>query len=352
MTPIRSIRCATLLILAGISFPTGNFQFVYGQPSIRHFVFVERERERIKDAAILETAQISGAQIKYTWRELEPKKGEYHFEEIQEDLAFLKSRGKELFIQLQDVSFDSSRILVPQYLIDEPEYKGGANPQYTIMDSAESDYRIDGWVARRWDEHVAGRFHALLTQLGREFDGKIEGINLPETSVEFGRTGRLYPSGFTTAIYRDAILANMKALKAAFPRSVAIQYANFMPGEFPHHSDRRLLRDVYDYAKQIGAGVGGPDLLVYEKAHMNNSYGLIRECSGLIPTGIAVQWGNYEHINPRTGKKSTIPEMYDFARTTLKVCYMFWCTQEPYFSRDLMPFLKSGAGNSTIRREP
>jgi len=34
---------------------------------------------------------------------------------------------------------------------------------------------------------------------------------------------------------------------------------------------------------------------------MNNSYGFIDESGGVIPTGVAVQDGNYEHINPKTG---------------------------------------------------
>jgi hypothetical protein len=40
----------------------------------------------------------------------------------------------------------------------------------------------------------------------------------------------LFPKGFTPEAYRDAVMTNMLALKRAFPRSVAMQYANFMPG--------------------------------------------------------------------------------------------------------------------------
>ena len=36
-------------------------------------------------------------------------------------------------------------------------------------------------MARRWDPPVQERFHKLLLALGKEFDGKVEGINLPET---------------------------------------------------------------------------------------------------------------------------------------------------------------------------
>ena len=30
----------------------------------------------------------------------------------------------------------------------------------------------------------------------------------------------------------------------------------------------------------------------------------------------------------------------DFAENYLKVDYVFWCTEEPYFSQDLIPFLQ------------
>ncbi|HEY5915338.1 MAG TPA: hypothetical protein VJA21_32550 [Verrucomicrobiae bacterium] len=61
--------------------------------------------------------------------------------------------------------------------------------------------------------------------------------------------------------------------------------------------------------------------------------------SGAIPSGIAVQDGNYEHRNPKTGRRATIAELFEFAAQYLKVNYVFWGTQEPYYSKDLLPFL-------------
>jgi hypothetical protein len=335
--PLRMLAALVLLSIHPFN--------VEAQTAIRHFVFVDRERDRIHDPLFLETKQIAGAQVKYTWRELEPRKSEYHFEAIEEDLEFLKTHGKALFVQLQDVSFDSTVILVPPYLGEDPQYNGGADPQYVFEDTSEMKYRIDGWVARRWDPKVAGRFHQLLRALGKRFDGKIEGINLPETALDFGEKGRLCPRGFTPEGYRDAIKKTLKVLKESFPTSVTILYANFMPGEWLPWTDHHYLRDVYEYAKEIKVGTGGPDLLVVKKSQMDHSYSLIRECGGIVPTGVAVQWGNYEHVNPQTGKRVTIPEIYDFGKNYLKLRYIFWCTQEPYYLRDVVPFLRSGPGN-------
>ena len=85
--------------------------------------------------------------------------------------------------------------------------------------------------------------------------------------------------------------------------------------------------------------MGGPDLLPYKPGQMKHSYPLIRESDGSIPTGIAVQFGNYEHQNPQTGKRVTIPELLEFATGYLKVDYLFWSTQEPFYTEQLIPFL-------------
>jgi hypothetical protein len=172
-------------------------------------------------------------------------------------------------------------------------------------------------------------------ELGRRFDGQIEGINLPETAVDFGESGRLFPQGFNPGVYRDAVLTNMMVLKRAFPRSVAMQYANFMPG------GQLNLQSVYRWAKELKLGVGGPDLLPYKPGQMRNCYPLIRESAGAAPSGIAVQDGNYEYRNPKTGQPVTIPELVDFATQYLRVNYIFWCCQEPYYSQKLLPLLRA-----------
>lgn len=196
---------------------------------IHHYVYFNRDREHISDSSFLGTKAFEGAQLKYTWRELEPEKDRYNFSDIQKDLDFLSSNGKKRFIQLQDVSFDTSIINVPSYLLMDKEFHGGATHQ--IETAGNGQAVAVGWVARRWDPAVQGRLHKLFSALGSRIDGKIEGINLPETSVEFGENQRLFPQRFSFDHYRDAVITNMRALKKAFPSSVAMVYANSMPGE-------------------------------------------------------------------------------------------------------------------------
>jgi hypothetical protein len=161
------------------------------------------------------------------------------------------------------------------------------------------------------------------------------GINLAETSVGVGGTGKLWPKGFTREIYRDAIITNMKALKRAFPKSIAMVYANFMPGGRPY------LEAVYKAARESNVAVGGPDLLPFRPFQRSNSYPLIRESAGKVPTGLAVQDGNYADVNRETGKRATIADILKFGSEELNLDYIFWCTEEPYYSQELIPFMRS-----------
>ena len=323
--------CLVVLLMAGSAFAAADVHF---------YVFFNRDRERISEDTFLNTKAIEGAQLKYTWKQLERRKDSYDFNDLQHDLALLDSKGKKLFIQIQDASFDPAIVPFPRYLLDDPQYNGGADKQYDISGDDEEHAKPAGWVARRWDPAVRERFHKLLLALGKEFDGKIAGINLPETAVDFGESGRLFPKGFTAAVYRDAIISNMEVLKRAFPKSVTMQYANFMLEE-KDDTDRAYLRSIYQKAAELKVGVGGPDLLPYKPGQRRHSYPLIREYAGRTPTGIAVQDGNYGYENPKTHKQVTIPEMVAFGTEYLKVNYVFWCTEEPFYSRDLMPYLQA-----------
>jgi hypothetical protein len=309
---------------------------------VKHYVFFGMDREKLIDASsFLDSKSFAGAQVAYSWNQLEQGRDGYDFSIIREDLALLAAKNKRLWIQIQDVSFSEKYIFVPRYLLRDPQYNGGADKQYRykLVDNVETDVTVLGWMARRWDPVVQDRFHKLLFALGKEFDGKIDGINLEETAFEVGETGKLFPKDFTFEKYRDGIITNMKALKQAFPRSVVMEYANFMPGEWIPTGDKGYLRSVYKAAKDLGVGVGGPDLLPYKPGQMKHSYPLIRQLAGVVATGIAFQDGNYKYVNPKTGKRVTIAEVIEFAEDYLKVDYIFWCTEEPFYSQELIPFL-------------
>lgn len=313
----------------------------------KNYVFFGSDRQRISEPGFLENTQIVGAQLKYSWRELEPERDQYDLQPLLDDLEYLESRGKRLFVQLQDVSF-SERVLVPEYLLTDPEFDGGVARKYDYQGDDESKAQFDGWVARRWDPAVQARLGKLLRVLGQELDGRIEGLNLAETSIGFGESGKLHPPGFTYESYVDGVKAIMTSAREAFSKSCVIQYANFMPGEWLPWTDHGYLKAIYAHAESIGVGVGGPDLLPHRKGQQNHSYPLIAVRDSTIPAGIAVQDGNLEDRNADTGERVTVDELYRFAKDQLQVDYIFWGTQEPYYSEEVLPYVHSLG--SRIRR--
>ena len=297
---------------------------------IKHFVYFLRERHKIHDHPFLNVSRFEGAQIMYSWVELEPSKDYYDFSMIRDDYAYLVSHGKKLFLQLQDATFNPQYKGVPDYLLTE-EYDGGA-----IYQRSENGEPW-GWVAKRWNEKVQIRFSQLMQALGREFDGKIEGINLQESAVGVSHEA---DSSFTPALYAEALKINMLALKKAFPQSTTMQYANFMYGEWLPWEDKGYLRSIYQYGEKIGVGLGGPDLMVQRKPQLNHALAMMHEYTYTVPLGIAVQEGNYigqtgsdEIIQDR---KNIVPLLHAFAKDFLKVQYMFWVYQEPYFTEDVL----------------
>ncbi len=306
------------------------------EDGIRHFVYFARDREGIHDHPFLESPRFVGAQIMYPWSELEPSKGRYEFSVITKDLDYLKSKGKELFIQLQDATFDPRFRGVPDYLCAQ-EYGGGAVLQ-------RNDNGIpDGWTAKRWNKRVRERFSLLLRALGETFDGRVEGINLQETAV--GVTSK-YDGSFSPSVYAESIKANMLALKEAFPRSVKIQYANFMPGEWLPWEDKGFLRSIYQFGEEIGVGLGAPDLMVRRKGQLNHALAMMHEHKYSVPLGIAVQDGNYIGLTDaafvKEDRENIVPLLHAFAKDFLNVHYMFWVNQDPYFEEDVLPCFAGG----------
>jgi len=321
---------ALILFVAGNSFS-----------QIENFLFVGMDREQLKNSDYWKPELFDGVQIGYSWNQLEHSKDKYDLSLIREDLKFLKKAGKKLFIQIQDVSFSPQRNFAPKYLREDPIYNGGANKTYTFKDYDETEYTHEGWATRRWDAEVQKRLHKLYAALGKEFDGIIEGINTSETSVGFGSVGKLHPPGYSCLRYKEATTENLATLKKAFPRSTVIVYANFMPGCRVPGLATTLLKDVYEFAWANKIGVGGPDLFPFKKEQMTKSYPLIKSSYRKVPTGLAVQDGNYNYINPNTNKRITAEEIFQFSENELHLTYIFWGTEDPFFKTETLPFLKA-----------
>jgi hypothetical protein len=308
---------------------------------IKNYMFIGMDREQLQDTSKWATNGLfEGVQIAYSWRQLEPEKDNYDFSLIKEDLELLWKYKKKLFIQIQDVSFQMKWNFTPAYLLNDTIYHGGANKQYKFDTWEEKKYTDLGWVVRRWDKEVQKRLHKLYATLGKEFDGIVEGVNTEETAVTFGK-GPLHPPGFSFERYKNTFIENIIALKAAFPKSTIMVYANFMPGGYLPHEDTTLLKAVYEAAWKNNIAIGGPDLFPYKKEQMQNSYQYIKLSYDKVPTALAVQDGNYDYINPQTKQPVNASDIYNFAQNYLHLTYVFWGTEQPYFNRETIPFLKS-----------
>jgi hypothetical protein len=73
---------------------------------------------------------------------------------------------------------------------------------------------------------------------------------------------------------------------------------------------------------------------------------MMHEGSYTVPLGIAVQDGNYigetnsgERVATRT---NLVPMLHGFARDFLRLDYMFWVNQAPYFEEDVLPCFAVG----------
>lgn len=289
----------------------------------------------VSHKTILEKPCVSGAQIIYSWKMLEPKKDVYDFSKIEKDLAYLNKINKKLFLQLQDRSFEPTVFNVPDYLREDAIYHGGVAMQYDFP--GEGKAISSGWVARVWDPAVRERYHLLIQKLAAQFDGKIYGINLPETAVDFDIMN--LPLDYTPDKYFAAEINNLGVLQNSFYKTIVLQYVNFFPGEW--NNDHQYMSRFFSYAVKHHIGLGGPDVVPYKPSHMQNSYPFFHALKKRLFIGTAIQEPDYTYTNPKTGTYYTFTDFYHFAKDYLGSTIIFWDIQEPFFSTQLLPQLNA-----------
>ena len=184
-----------------------------------------------------------------------------------------------------------------------------------------------GWVAQQWNPEVRKRYQELLRALAQRFDGRIAGVNLPETAV--GVDTRRDRTGFSCDTYFAAELENITFARRIFTKSPVVLYANFWPCEW--NDDKKYMSRTFELAQAQGFGLGGPDIVPWRKGQMNNSYRFFNQYKGkLALVAMAVQEPTLTYTNPKTGKKFTREEFVDFAENYLGVNIIFWSTSTPW----------------------
>jgi hypothetical protein len=278
--------------------------------------------------AILARPDINGAQIVYSWKSLEPDKGQYDFSAIERDLATTNALGKKLFIQIQDRFFSVEDRGVPSYLATERKYGGGLAPQSD--NPGEGRAPASGWVAMQWNPAVRERYQELLKALAERFDGRVFGINLPETAADIDvKRDR---TGFSCDAYFDAEMKNLARAHAVFTRSHVVQYVNFWPCEWA--DDHKYMERIFSFAADNGIGLGGPDVVPNRKGQMKNSYPFFHDYKGKLDlVAMAVQEPTLTYKNQKTGKPFTKEEFTEFAQNYLGADLIFWSPTSPWLKR-------------------
>jgi hypothetical protein len=274
---------------------------------------------------LLKRDDIGGAQVVYDWRALEPSKGRYDFSSIERDLAVAQALHKQLFIQVQDRFFEPGARNVPDYLLRERQYGGGLAKQ--ADSGGEGHSGGSGWVTKQWNPAVRVRFQALLGALGKRFDGRIAGVNLPETAADLTSAEREH--GFSCDAYFDGELENLAFARRVFRRSAVVQYVNFWPCGW--NNAHGYMQRTFEFAVKNGVGLGGPDIAPFQKAHMHNAYPFFHQYKGRLKlVAMAVQEPTLTYTNPTTGKRSSRDDILQFASDYLGVDVIFWTPEAPW----------------------
>lgn len=309
--------------LIGLGFFVFGLCFLMGQSPQNYIYTSSGDLRKIEKMIMRE--DIGGVQIVYNWKALEKSKDVYDFSVIEKDLDYLNSIHKKLFIQLQDRFFEPQARYIPDYVLNDKEYTGGLVAQYD--NPGENKPVGSGWVTQQWNSAVQKRFQKLIEALAKKFDGKIQGINLPETAIDIEMKGD--KTGFSCDRYFQAELENLKFTRSVFHHSYVLQYVNFFPCEWDN--DHQYMSRLFDFAYKNNIGLGGPDIVPNKKAQMKNSYPFFNQYKGKLSlVAMAVQEPTLTYKNPKTGKNFTKEEFTEYAESYLGVNIIFWSVESPW----------------------
>ncbi|AJC23519.1 hypothetical protein RO07_20830 [Pandoraea pulmonicola] len=287
--------------------------------SVENYIYTSAgDFDSVKE--LLNRPDIVGAQVVYPWQMLEKSRGVYDFSSIERDLAYAQALHKQLFVQIQDRFFTPDAKHIPVYLQQDLIYGGGLIKQGDASGAT-------GWVAKQWNPSLRERYQALLRALADRFDGRIRGINLPETAIDV--EDRKDHEDFTCDGYFQAELDNMRYARTVFKRSSVVQYVNFWPCEWD--DSRHYMARTFAFAVTHHIGLGGPDVLPYMPGQMHNAYPFFHSYKGrLVLTAMAVQEPDLNYRDPRTGRRVDRAGQSDFAVHYLGADIIFWATSAPW----------------------
>ncbi|MBL8497529.1 glycoside hydrolase [Nitrosomonas sp. JL21] len=284
------------------------------------------------------TQALLGLQIRYSWKELEPKEGIYNFAPIDKHLAELAKRNKRLVVllELKEMGTDEAGSPVPAYA-KTSLYEGGT---YSFGNYGKGVPL--GYGTKLWNNRIHDRWVALVQALGKRYNSHphFEAIGFTETSM--GDPMEILSQEQIESYYKNLLSIN-REMRAHFPNTVAYQFVNY---------PRPILQSLLGELKEMGTALGGPDVfledpgLLYSKAP-KGIYHYYPELSGAIPLMPSVQHQNYVATQwGKQGYEPSVSELFAFARDTLKANYIFW-TRDPDHYWKVLQFLNKSQQKNT-----
>ena len=267
---------------------------------------------------------IGGKRI-YAWRGLEPARGDYDFSRIEEDLEYLKSIGKRLWIQIGYTQFNGAALPhMPEYMWNNASFGCGPENYGTYKRQAQDG----GWIPCYWNDNVKARYVALVDALGARFNDEpyFEGISIGETAMD--PAAAALHAGYSIVAIQDAFKDRSRAMKKAFPDKVVMQMVNFAAFD---------LEEFSAWLAGNGIAIGSPDIILHNSSLTDVTYPQYLKHHDSVATGPDVQWDNYTRGKPGAGRSYTAEELLLGAIEETNPWYMFWQMREPYFSDELLP---------------
>jgi hypothetical protein len=294
-----AILATTLCPVAANAYQTSR-KFHPGHYSV--IVRAHNGDQRFMDDTL--TPGMRGIMKKYTWRELEPTKGNYNFSKIQADLNWAQAYGMQVIIRIDDKTFSLER----------------PNPAY--LDALTPRNVTGGYTIVRWHPTVVTRYKALVAAMGKRFDShpNFEGIAAQETSLGLG-SAALQKYAYTPEKYRDALISSFGYALNVMPRSRVFWYMNFFKG------NQSYIGSVAAALGPKGLVMAGPDTLPDRRELVERAYPFYTQFKDKMHLGIQVEDICYRALHETSGystKYWTMPELFRYATDKLHVDYMFW----------------------------
>lgn len=266
------------------------------------------------------TPALLGVQVRYRWKELEPREGVYNFAPIDKHLSELAKRNKRLVILLEIKSWgtDAASAPVPDYA-KTTLYEGG---MFAFTDHGKNI--VVGYGTKLWNTRIHDRWVALVRELGKRYNlhSHFEGIGITETSM--GETKEILSNEQIYDYYKNLLSINQQ-LRAHFPNTVTYQFVNY---------PRPILQSFVGKLKEMGAALGGPDIFIEDPGLLypnapKGIYNYYPDLSGTVPLAPSVQHQNYRATQwGGASYEPSVSELLAFGRDKLKANYIFW-TRDP-----------------------